>query len=392
MNTRSLFKWGIIPLLLVMVVAGVYLFRDPTLGLMIRAGMGIHSESAPRRVSGPVDRGEICASMKAASAYLLAQQNAKGAWLDHPGFSAITLHSLHGALVVLGGGKEDKLSLGADYLLSLQQGDGSFVIPFSISSAMRNYTTSLALKALVSFDLPVYAAAIEKARNFLLNAQNDEKAGYSPGESGYGGLGYAPGGGADLSNLQVALDALKGSGLPDDHPFFKKAEAFVTSCQDGEGNGSAWVRGSGGFVYSPDAVGGEGPEVYGAMGFAGLKSLIFCEVDREDPRLQEALEWIGRNYSVDRHPGKGQVSLYYYYYVMASTLSAAGIDAVETPQGRRDWRRELAGELLARQNKDGSWANPEGKYMEGIPVLATAYALNALTRVLEGWEAVEASP
>ena len=34
--------------------------------------------------------------------------------------------------------------------------------------------------------------------------------------------------------------------------------------------------------------------------------------------------------------------------------------------------------LLARQRADGSWANPNERWMEGEPVLTTAYALLAL--------------
>ena len=43
-----------------------------------------------------------------------------------------------------------------------------------------------------------------------------------------------------------------------------------------------------------------------------------------------------------------------------------------------DWRDELTTALLTRQRADGSWANPNERWMEGEPVLTTAYALLAL--------------
>ena len=48
-----------------------------------------------------------------------------------------------------------------------------------------------------------------------------------------------------------------------------------------------------------------------------------------------------------------------------------------------DWARELADKLVALQKDDGSWANPNGRWMEDDPALATAYALEALSIAIE---------
>ena len=81
----------------------------------------------------------------------------------------------------------------------------------------------------------------------------------------------------------------------------------------------------------------------------------------------------------------GEVSLYYYYYMMSKVLSAIQLDEIVMPQGQRiNWKNTLAQELLSRQQSDGSWVNREKRYMEGHPVIATAYALNTLNLINKG--------
>lgn len=66
---------------------------------------------------------------------------------------------------------------------------------------------------------------------------------------------------------------------------------------------------------------------------------------------------------------------------MAKALDVYGVDTIETPDGtEHDWRAELGGRLVAMQSKaDGSWVNRNApRWWEGNPVLATAYALQAL--------------
>lgn len=47
-----------------------------------------------------------------------------------------------------------------------------------------------------------------------------------------------------------------------------------------------------------------------------------------------------------------------------------------------DWREGLDGKLLAIQNSDGSWTNKtSSRWMEGDPVLVTAYTVLALEQV-----------
>ncbi len=50
-----------------------------------------------------------------------------------------------------------------------------------------------------------------------------------------------------------------------------------------------------------------------------------------------------------------------------------------------DWRQELVSQLLTVQRADGSWVNENGRWMEQIPDLVTAYPLLAIQYAAEGW-------
>jgi squalene-hopene/tetraprenyl-beta-curcumene cyclase len=327
--------------------------------------------------------------------HYLRKSQKEGAWLKHPGVTALCLQAIFGCYR----GYDEKdgpwIRQPVEYLLSCQQSDGSFYDAKSRAPA-KNYCTALAILALTATNNPAYKENIARAQQFLIEIQCDEGESYSRDKDyAYGGIGYGGDERPDLSNLQLALEALKASGLPSDHPAFKKAMVFIQRCHDVEGNEMEWAGSSGGFAYSPDLPsnknlptdksGGAVVVPYGSMTFAGLKSLIFCDVDKEDPRVREALQWVGANFSVAEHPNMGQASIYYYYQTMAKALQVAGINEIPRADGTViNWRQELATELIKRQAEDGHWVNENKKYMEGMPDLCTAYALNALNIVMEG--------
>jgi squalene-hopene/tetraprenyl-beta-curcumene cyclase len=151
----------------------------------------------------------------------------------------------------------------------------------------------------------------------------------------------------------------------------------------------------GGFYYTIAAGGSSqagptpdgGLRSYGSMTYAGLKSMIYAGVKKDDPRVVAAVNWIKKNYDLDVNPGMGAndpalkaAGLYYYYQTFAKSLSTMGIDELETADGKKhDWRKELIAELASRQQKDGSWINEESaKWREQDPNLSTGYALLAL--------------
>jgi hypothetical protein len=65
--------------------------------------------------------------------------------------------------------------------------------------------------------------------------------------------------------------------------------------------------------------------------------------------------------------------------MMAKALTFAGVDILETKDGRKaNWREDLALKLLNLQNADGSWANENGRWWEKDPILDSADAITTL--------------
>jgi squalene-hopene/tetraprenyl-beta-curcumene cyclase len=188
----------------------------------------------------------------------------------------------------------------------------------------------------------------------------------------------------------------------------QRALAFVQRCQNRKADGAAaWDEagsGDGGFVYTvanggesfASEVAGEGRygekmppgtralRSYGSMTYAGYKSLLFAGLAKNDPRVLAALEWITSHYTMNENPGLGQQGLFYYRLAMARALLAGGMDSIKDSAGAaHDWRCELINALVASQQADGSWVNPQDRWMEGQPDLVTAYALLAIEEAIK---------
>ena len=119
---------------------------------------------------------------------------------------------------------------------------------------------------------------------------------------------------------------------------------------------------------------------YGSMTYAGLKSMIHCGADPDDPRVKAAVQWARMHYTLDDNPGMGDAGLYYYYHLLAKALAAMKVPTIDDAEGHaHDWRQELVTALVTRQQPDGSWVNKNARWMEGDPNLVTGYALLALS-------------
>jgi len=284
------------------------------------------------------------------------------------------------------------------FVVQHTQPDGGIYVP---DEGLRNYSTSVALMALASTKDPAHVTPIKEAQKFLEKLQWDSGEGYERDSPWYGGQGYGSHKRPDLSNTQMMIEALHESGLPPDDPAYQKAMVFITRCQMlDDVNDQPLADGSsdGGFIYSP-VNGGEskaGTEVvdgkprlrsYGSMTYAGFKSMLYADIDREDPRVKAVVKWIQKNYTLDSNPNmpgaQSKEGLYYNYYVFARAMHAWGEetirDATNTPH---HWRAELCQKLCSLQRPDGSWVNEKDRWFEGNPHLVTAYAVLALQTVL----------
>ena len=123
---------------------------------------------------------------------------------------------------------------------------------------------------------------------------------------------------------------------------------------------------------------------YGSMTYAGLLSLIYSEVTRDDPRVQSAFSWAARNWTLDENPGMGQEGLFYFYNILSKSLAAYGQNQIPLKDGRQiAWRNELIKKLVGLQKIDpktgaGYWVNEQNRWWEADPVLVTSYSLLAL--------------
>ncbi|NLZ64713.1 MAG: terpene cyclase/mutase family protein [Lentisphaerae bacterium] len=368
------------------------------------------------------------------AAWLLARQEDNGAWLSQSGQPAMT------ALACLGiydspeyarPEVKTKMNRALDYITAQAKSDGGIYgvgrqrggpggpggkrggpggpggrpagaagHPQPAPGSYLVYNTSICLLALAKYNRPQDLEICRKARVFLLDSQNRADA-------ASGGIGYGRNQRADLSNTAWTLEALKATDHLDREPFssdpqqarqaelaWDKALQFVSMCQNlSATNQSAWVKSApeedrGGFIYCPEdalkAESGSPPlRSYGSMTYAGIKSMIYAEVAKDDVRMQSAFDWVKKYYTLEENPGTGASGFYYYLHTFGKTLTLFQEPTITDSQGREhDWRRELVNKLAATQKPDGSWYNDQsGRWMENIPELSTAYCLMTLGTV-----------
>ncbi len=230
------------------------------------------------------------------------------------------------------------------------------------------------------------------------------------GDSLYdGGIGYGDRyDHSDMSNTLLALEvdllyAVPETGQQGEAEIkqlnFPAAIKFIQNCQNLPGyNDQAWVsknpQDKGGFVYFPgnskfeeeDQVSGKKTlRSYGSISYAGLLSYIYARMDKDDPRVKAAYEWLRKNYTLEENPGMGQQGLYYYYHTMAKALALYGVNEIVLADGRKvNWRKDLALKLINLQNQDGFWVNENNRWWEKDPVLATSYTIIALDIIYKG--------
>jgi squalene-hopene/tetraprenyl-beta-curcumene cyclase len=332
--------------------------------------------------------------------FLKSQQKEDGGWPnadDLPGINALVLRGFVADARL--GPKSDVVKKGFAKLLSAQVDDGGIY-----RGALANYNTAIAISALSAANDPDYKPQLDKAITFLKGGQitdktRNPKAGPIDEKSPwFGGVGYDSRSRPDLSNTQMFIDALHDAGLKPDDPAFQNALKFVTRSQNlSEKNDQPWAGDDGGFVYTPvnggqsnagEYTGPDGKRLlrsYGLMTYAGLKSMIYAGLTKDDPRVKAAWAWIQSNWTLDENPGmrlagpdNAKAGMYYYYNTLARALNAYDEPVLTDRKGQKhDWRVELVEKLGSLQGPDGSWVG-DRKWMEQDPVLTTAFVVISL--------------
>jgi squalene-hopene/tetraprenyl-beta-curcumene cyclase len=343
--------------------------------------------SAAEERSG-IDQAQIAEARARAVDFLRTTQRDDGSWTadNAPGISGLVTWGLLRGEVKPGDPMVDKA---LKYLGTFVQEDGGI---YYIKSDHRNYETSICLLAFQAANGDHrYDKLIANARDFLKKLQWDDSEDVKPDDVRFGGAGYGKSQRPDLSNTAFLLDALKAAGVSKEDPAMQNAIIFVSRCQNLESEFNTTPFASkvndGGFYYTPAGGGNSqagptengGLRSYASMTYAGLKSMIYAGVDAKDPRAQAAFKWVQKHYSLEENPGMGQSGLFYYYHTFAKALDVMNVKIMEDSTGKKhDWRAELTHHLLSLQKENGSWVNPEKRWMEGDPNMATAYTLLTL--------------
>lgn len=334
------------------------------------------------------DAALLKATQDRAIRFLKLTQSADGSWTSSnvPGITALVTVSL----IENGVSPEDEsVARGLKFLRGLAQKDGGIYHPKTLH---RNYETSISLMTFAAANRNgEYDDLIRNAEKFLKGLQWDEDEEQKPEDPGYGGAGYGKHQRPDLSNTSFLIEALKKAGVKADDPAMQKALKFVSRCQnlESEHNNTKFSAkvDDGGFYYTPAAGGTSqagltpngGLRSYASMTYAGLKSMIYAGLKKDDPRVKAALTWIRKFYDLKSNPGMGKQGLFYYYHTFAKTLALLEIDVLEDASGEKhNWRQDLVETLARSQRKNGSWINVADRWYEGDPNLVTAYALLAL--------------
>ncbi|MFI4873719.1 MAG: prenyltransferase/squalene oxidase repeat-containing protein [Blastopirellula sp. JB062] len=334
------------------------------------------------------NRADFDQAISSAINFLATQQNADGSFSES---SPIGVTGLCAAGILEHGRTADDpvVKKALTYLESNVKEDGGI---YSEGSHHKNYETSLSVLAFAAANKDGrYDKLLAGADKFLKGIQWDASEEKEESDPFYGGAGYGGHKRPDLSNTAFMMEALKATGNGPEDEAMQKALIFVSRCQnlESEHNASKFPAKNpdGGFYYTIAAGGssqaGETPNgglrSYASMTYAGLKSMIYAGVDKDDPRVKAAVAWLSKHYSLDENPGMGQQGLFYYYVTYAKALDAFGQEEFVTADGdKHRWREELRKELLGRQQKDGSWVNKTTRWMEGNPQLVTGYTLLAL--------------
>lgn len=356
--------------------------------------------------------------------FLLSKQMENGSWNMHPAITGLAVTSMLRSGKPLTLEQQEAVDRGVRFILTCVKPTGA-IYGGGDSDRYPNYSTAICTMALLATGKEEYLPVIKKARAFLLDSQFDEGDTVSiPQADGstkvvtvtrddvsYGGVGYGRRGRPDLSNMQWAVEAIRltesletradsgDSGGATAKLHWEKAVAFLTRCQNvPDKNDQAWAKNAkgndvGGFVYMPgfsfaDEELAPTPDTplrsYGSMTYAGLKSMIYAELKKDDPRVKAAYTWLQKNYTLEENPGMGQQGLYYYFHTVAKALTAYGEDTIATSDGKtHDWRYDLMKKFVSLQKTDlekgiGYWQNENNRWWENDPVLCTAYTLLAI--------------
>jgi hypothetical protein len=243
----------------------------------------------------------------------------------------------------------------------------------STASDYPNYATSLAVTAYVKARRADVKKDIAPMVAQLRLQQFAEENGWKPEDAPYGGWGMGgvirrppEPGHVDLSMTRYVLEALRAGGVPASDPAFTRALIYLRRSQNADGS----------FFFSPvnpeinkAGENGEGFTGYGTATADGVLALRAAGIPDNDSRIAGAVRWLRDHHRPDHAPGfEGTAreswgsGLRFYY---AGVISRAVPDLiVELPE----------------MSPDHSFRNANKMVKEDDPLIATTFAVQALTK------------
>jgi hypothetical protein len=327
---------------------------------------------------------------------------------EAPAMPAMTGLILQGLMLDPGIDENHPLVIqGTRYILKFVNDDGSIH-----DGVLPGYNTAICVSALASLkDQRALKASLDGLR-YLKSLQYHKGNTANPFNPGFeeaigidhpyfGAVGFGEPTPPSLKSLSVFLQTLHDSGVSTNDPAFQRAQVYLSRVQMLDRvNEMPFADGStqGGFIDAiasdvqslahPDGHSQAGeiteiapdgseiirPRASGSMTYAGFKSLIYANIDPDDPRMVGAWEWIKANYTLEENPGLEMQGYYHYLFTMAQALDAWGVDEING----HNWREEMIDKVVELQYTSGSYKVINPRWEENNDMLITVYALIAL--------------
>jgi hypothetical protein len=344
-------------------------------------------------------------SLTTATSYLFQKQQDDGSWpsdykqLEGAAMTSLVLYALGQTPTEIRPPQFDqRIGCAMSYLTGGIAAKGYVVRPDGTPD-YPTYATALTLIAADALDHDLAAGDREKLVRYLLAAQLTADRGFPPNHPHHGGwdmLGDPAARGVTTgTNISVTCYVLQSLRA---HRRSRSQDSLVKQIDAAFDRAWVWLArchnaGDGGFFFHPDRFDpmnkagwedekNQRPRSYGTATCDGVRSLLYRGANLDDPRVVAALAWLEKHDDVKTVPGFENVpkelgwheGLRFYYYATLAKL----LDELP-PEKLPKHRQALSEVVLSLQHPDGHWQNTSAAMREDDPILATSFAIIALS-------------
>ncbi len=325
-------------------------------------------------------RAEVSASARDAGvAWLGGRQNADGGWHSAAYGLLRSGHSLTGLVVnaLLDSGmpvEHPRVARAAGFLADNVNAEGALGMA---GDDYPCYATALGLRAIVRVR-GVGNVLVPRMIEWLRGQQMSPQNGWTRANPAFGAWGIggrrreAPDSGhIDLSMTRHVLEGLAEAAVPASDPLLEQAGVFVRRCRNDDG----------GCFFSTVETGankaGEEGAGYRGYGTTTADGVLALHAIGDRAGAAQSLDWLRAH----DHPwlprGFGSEARMRYAVGLRYYYADAAVRAFRAMNQRR--LTPYADALRKAQRRDGSWSNAESLVKEDDPLIATAFAVSALS-------------